>query len=195
MEDSFIPYFRHIFPRLMVWLAVPFYIGLQLSFVAQDERKANKEFSLGSYMLDAVALFFSVGLPAFMLIFSFAVFKVADRHEAVLALLFRYVVMFFFLGIWWQVFLIMSIRAYRDRGKEIKWLNYLAFYALLSVFTSLNAFLGGEWFLKWGSLIFFALAAPITLLPAPKMSKAFLAVAVLGLLVQTLGFIYVSAIV
>ncbi len=195
MEDSFIPYFSQIFPRLMVWLVVPFYIGLQLSFVAQEERKAKKEHSLGSYMLDAVALCFSVGVPAFMVLFSFAVFKVADRHTDVLAILFRYVVMFFFLGIWWQVFLIMSIKAYRDRAGEINRLKYFVFYALLSVFTSLNAFLGGEWFLKWGSLIFFAIAAPITLLPPRKMSMAFLAVAVLGLLLQTVGFIYVSAIV
>ena len=59
----------------------------------------------------------------------------------------------------------------------------------------LNAFLGGEWFLKWGSLFFFALAAPFILLPAPKMSKAYLALAFVGLAVQTLGFIYASAIV
>jgi len=179
----------------MVWLVVPFYLGLLISFVASDERKAKKDHAVGSYMLDAVALFFSVGVPAFMLVFSFAVHKVSGRHTEALAIVFRYVVMFFYLGIWWQLFVIMAIKAYRDRNKEIKRLGYFLFYIIASVFLSLNAFIGGEWFLKWGSLFFFAVASPILFLSPRNMSKAFLALAVVGLVVQTIGFIYVSAMV
>jgi hypothetical protein len=193
MEDSFIPYFKHIFPHLLLWLAVPFYLGLQLSFVAQDERKARQGYSVGSYLIDAVALMFAVLLPAFMLIFSLAVFKAADRHPEALAIMFRYVVMFFYLGIWWEVFVIMAIKAYRDRGKKINRVNYAAFYALVAIALSINAFWGGEWFLKWLALFLFALVSPLLLLPPEKMSKGFLAAAVLGLILQTVGFIYASA--
>ena len=193
MESDFYANFKEIFPRLMVYLAVPFYLGILLGGVAKEERAANPEGKAGSYLLDAIGLLFAVGVPAFVIVTSFVIFKMGGRYPELMAGLFRYGLMFLFFGMWWQFFVIMSLKAYRDRDKAAGKLRYVLFYAAGSVFVSLDAFLGGEWFLKWMSLCFMAVAMPLLVLSFRRMSLAFLAAAAVAFIVQTAGFIYLSS--
>ena len=112
-----------------------------------------------------------------------------------MSIVFRYGLMFLFMGMWWQLFGIMAVKAYRDWTSEaiVNKGKYLLFYAVASVFVSLTAFIGGEWFLKWMSLVFLAVAAPIVFLPIKWVCVGFLVAAVVAFLVQTLVLIYVSS--
>ena len=67
--------------------------------------------------------------------------------------------------------------------------------AVGSLFVSLVAFLGGEWFLKWLSLVFLAAVSPLLLLSSRNMVLAFLAAAAVAFLAQTAGFLYVSSMI
>jgi hypothetical protein len=194
-DPGFVTHFKEFFPRLVVYLAMPFYLGIQFAVVAKEERRASKESSAGSYALDVFGLFFSVIVPAFIIVSSLAIFKMGARYPDVMGGLFRYGLMFFFFGMWWQFFVVMALKAYKDRDRQVKKLNYLLFYAAGSVFVSLVAFLGGEWFLKWMSLVFLAAVSPILLLSCRKMVMAFLAAAAVAFLAQTAGFIYVSSMI
>lgn len=196
MEDpGFLAHFKEFLPRLAIYLALPFYLGIQLGIVAKEERRADKEHSAGSYALDAIGLFFSVAVPAFVIVSSLLIFKMARAYPDLMGGLFRYGLMFFFFGMWWQFFVVMAIKAYRDRNKEVNKLHYALFYLGGSVFVSLVAFLGGEWFLKWMSLAFLALVSPLLVMSTRRMSKAFLVAAAVALVVQTAGFIYVSSLI
>ncbi len=193
MEAGFLDHFKEVLPRLFIYLIVPFYLGLQLSFLAKDERTVNKDHAAGSYALDALGLLSAVGVPVFFIVSTLAIFKLGGRYPELMGGIFRYGLLFFFFGAWWQFFVIMALKAYRDRDKKVSKLNYLLFFVAGGVFISLNAFLGGEWFLKWMSLIFLAMVAPVLLLPCRKMCAAFLLVALLSFMLQTAGFIYVSS--
>jgi len=190
---GFISQFREILPKFIVYLVVPFYLGLQLSFLAKDERKANKEASVGSFALDFIGLFFAVGVPVFFIISTLAILKLGDKYPEFMAAVFRYGLMFFFFGMWSQFFGIMAIRSYRDRDREGGKLKYALFYALSSVFITLTAFWGADTLLIVMSLGFLAVVSPVLLLPYRKMSLAFLGTSLLALLLQTAGFIYVSS--
>jgi len=192
---EFMEQFRAIFPRLLIYLVVPFYLGLQFSYLAKDERKADRESNVGSYVLDALGLLFAVGVPVLFIVSSLALFKFGESHPEAMAALFRFGMMFFFFGVWWQFFGIMAIKAFRDRGVEINRNKYALFYAAAAVFISLNAFLGGEWFLKWASLIFFAGVSPVLMLSCRRMYKTFLVMAAVAFVIQTVGFVYLSAII
>ncbi len=195
MEESFLIHFKEVLPRLFIYLVVPFYLGLQLSLLARDERAGEKARSLGSYALDIFGLMFAVGVPALFVVSALAIFKLSGVYPEFMGAVFQYVLMFFFLGAWWQFFVIMALKAYRDRDRGPNRLNYLLFYAAGGIFISLNAFLGGEWFLKWMSLFFLAVIAPVLLLPCRKMCRAFVGAAAASLVLQTVGFIFVSSIV
>jgi len=195
VEPGFLAHFKEFLPRLAAYLAVPFYFGLQMTMIAKEERRIKQGHSAGSYALDAVGLVFSVGVPAFVIVSSLGIFTLGAKYPEPMSALFRYGLMFLFFGMWWQFFGIMALKAYRDRDREIKKRNYFIFYAAGSVFISLTAFFGGEWFLKWMSLAFLALAAPLILLPGRRMCVAFWIAAAVAFIVQTAGFVYVSSII
>lgn len=191
---EFVEHFKEVFPRLIIYLAVPFYLGIQFSILAKEERRAHKDYKLGSYALDAVGLLFSVGVPALFLVSSLAIFKMDASRSELMAGVFRYGLMFFFLGAWWQFFGIMALKAYINKDRHVNRIRYLLFYLGGSVFISLNLFLGGEWFLKWMSLAIFAVAAPLVILPCSKMCKAYLIASVAAFILQTAGFIWFSSV-
>jgi len=195
VEQEFLSHFREFLPRLFFYLAVPFYLGLQLTTIAREERKSGAVGNAGSFALDFLGLVFAVGIPAFMIVGSMLVYKFGEHYPVEMGGLFRYGLMFLFFGMWWQFFAVMAMKAYRDRDKDISRMKYLLFYIGASVFISLVAFLGGEWFLKWMSLVFLAFGAPLIFLSSRKMSIAFWAAAAVAFLVQTAGFIYVSSMI
>jgi len=195
MEADLVGQFKELLPRLIVYIIIPLYLGLQLMMLAQEERKTNPGSIAGSIALDFMALFFAVGVTAFIIISSLAILKLGSKYPEFMGGVFRYGLMFLFFGMWWQFLVIMSVKAYRDREKTVGKLKYLAFYAAGSVFVSLLAFIGSEWFLKYMSLAFLALASPLLLLPYRRMGLAFLAAAVVAFLAQAVGFIYVSSMI
>ena len=189
---AFVDEFKQFLPRLLVYLAVPFYLGLQFRMAAKVEKRTYK---INVCTMDLLGLLFSVVIPAFVVIASLGVYKYGTQYPQVMSVVFRYGLMFLFMGMWWQLFGIMAVKAYRDWTSEavVNKGKYLLFYAVASVFVSLTAFIGGEWFLKWMSLIFLAVAAPITFLPIKWVCVGFLVAAVVAFLVQTLVLIYVSS--
>jgi hypothetical protein len=189
---EFVNQFKEFLPRLLVSLAVPFYLGLQFRMAAKVEKKTYK---INICTMDMLGLLFSVVIPVFVIISSVGIYKYGTQYPELMNIVFRYGLMFLFMGMWWQLFGIMAVKAYRDwtNEVEVKKGRYLLFYAIASVFVSLTAFIGGEWFLKWMSLIFLAIAAPIILLPIKWVCVGFLIAAMVAFLVQTLGFIYVSS--
>ncbi len=193
MEAELVAQFRGILPRLVVYLVIPFYLGMQLTMLSKEERGGASR-TAGSYALDIMGLSFGVGVTAFVLVASLYILKMGSTHPEVAAVLFRYGLMFLFYGMWWQFFIIMGLKAYRDRNKEGGKLKYVVFYTVGSVFVSLLAFMNSEWFLKYMSLGFLAMAAPILLLSYRRMSLAFMAAAVVAFAVQTAGYIYISSI-
>jgi hypothetical protein len=107
--------------------------------------------------------------------------------------------MFFFLGSWWQVFLITSLRAMRaaDRSTRIffpVWLPYLVFGAFISALILWVA----PWNLMWVSIFWFVstfcIFAALGVSPA-KVSKIFLVLAILVLIGENILFMLLDAIV
>jgi len=189
---QFVEEFKEFLPRLMVYIAVPFYLGLQFRLAAKTEKQTYK---INICTMDALGILFTVVIPLFVIISSIGVYKFGTEYPHLMSIVFRYGLMFLFMGMWWQLFGIMAVKAYRDwtSGAEVNKVKYLLFYAAASVFVSLTAFIGGEWFLKWMSLVFLAVAAPILVLPIKWVCVGFLVAGVVALLVQTLVLIYVSS--
>ena len=189
---TFVDEFKEFLPRMMVYLAVPFYLGLQFKMAAKAEKQT---FKVNVYTMDLLGVLFSYIIPAFVIIASLGVYKYGTQYPHVMSIVLRYGLMFLFMGMWWQLFGIMAMKAYRDWTGEavVNKGKYILFYAVASVFVSLTAFIGGEWFLKWMSLTFLAVAAPITFLPIKWVCVGFLVAAVVAFLVQALILIYVSS--
>ena len=194
MEAELVAQFKGILPRLFVYLVIPFYLGMQLTMLAKEERSASQTKTAGSYALDVIGFSFAVGVTGFVLASSLFILKTGERYPEAAAMVFRYGLMFLFYGMWWQFYIIMALKAYRDRNREGGKLKYVLFYAGGSVFVSLLAFMNSEWFLKYMSLGFLALAAPILLMSYRRMSLGFMAAAAVAFLVQTAGYIYISSI-
>lgn len=195
MEADLIAQFKEFLPRLLIYIVVPFYLGMQLTMLAKEERSAHPNNPAGSYALDVIGLIFAVGVSAFIVVSSIFILKMGQRYPEVMAGIFRYGLMFLFYGMWWQFFVIMALKAYRDREKGAGKMRHLLFYAVGSVFISLLAFINSEWFLKYMSLAFLAMAVPLFLLSFRRMVIAFLAAAAVAFAAQTAGFIYVSSLV
>jgi hypothetical protein len=182
------------------YLIVPLTAGVEFFVTARAERKKTGKESVKAVAMDVCGYAFVALIPA---LFFFTIFSLEYKRFPLIAQALhrfdRYGVMFFFLGAWWQVFLITALRARRavDRGGELLvpvWLPYLAFGSFISALILWAA----PWNLMWVSVFWFVatfgLLAVIGVSPA-KVSKIFMVLAVLILLSENFLFIILDAIV
>lgn len=182
------------------YLIVPLTAGIEFFLTARSERKKSGKESVKAVVMDALGYFFLGLIPA---LFLFTIYNLENHRLPLLAQVLhrldRYGVMFFFLGSWWQVFLITSLRAMRaaDRGNKIfflVWLPYLVFGAFISALILWVA----PWNLMWLSISWFVstfcLLAALGVSPA-KVSKIFLVLTILVLVGENILFIVLDAIV
>jgi len=183
------------------YLIVPLTTGIEFFLTAKSERrkKTDKECAL-AVIMDALGYLFVGIIPA---LFLFTILSIENKHLTLLVQVIhrldRYGVMFFFLGSWWQVFLITSLRARRAANCEVKlflnvWLPYLVFGAFISALILWVA----PWNLMWVSVFWFistfGFFSLIGTSPA-KLSKIYLVLAVLILVGENILFIVLDAIV
>jgi hypothetical protein len=182
------------------YLIVPLTAGVEFFLTARSERKRTAKETAGSVAMEALGYVFTVVIPA---LFLFTIYNLESHRMPgmahVLHRLDRYGVMFFFLGSWWQVFLITALKARRAAGGNGKvffsvWLPYLGFGAFIS---SLILWVA-PWNLMWVSVFWFvgtfSLFAALGVSPA-KLSKIFLVLAILVLIGENILFIVLDAIV
>lgn len=182
------------------YLIVPFTAGIELFLTARTERKKNGKESAKTVVMDALGYVFLGIIPA---LFLFTIYNLENHRllpmAQVLHRLDRYGVMFFFLGSWWQVFLITSLRAMRAASRDTRiflsvWVPYLAFGAFISALILWVA----PWNLMWVSVFWFVstfcLFAAIGVSPA-KLSKIFLVMTILVFAAENFFFIIFDAIV
>jgi hypothetical protein len=150
--------------------------------------------------MDACGYAFIGFIPA---VFLFTIFSLEFNKypllDQVLHRFDRYGVMFFFLGSWWQVFLITALRARRtaDAGGSLLlsvWVPYL----VLGVFISALILWMAPFNLMWVSVFWFAasfgLLAAIRV-SADKVCKVFMVLAIVVLVGENILFIILDAIV
>lgn len=184
----------------LAYLVVPFAAGVELFLTAKCERKKSMRECAMAVIMDALGYVFVLLIPT---MFLFTIFSIENHHlpqfVQILHRLDRYGVMFFFLGSWWQVFLITSLRARRavDRRGGLflpVWLPYLVFGAFISALILWVA----PWNLMWVSVVWFVatfgILTAVGVSPA-KLSKIFLALAVVVLACENILFIILDAIV
>ena len=182
------------------YLIIPLMTGVEFFRCARSARKNSGKESPGAVAMDACGYLFISLIPA---IFLFTIFSLEYRRLPLLAQVLhrfdRYGVMFFFLGAWWQVFLITALRAKRaaDRGGPMflsVWLPYLALGAYISALVLWVA----PWNLMWISVLWFVASSGILALvgaSAGKVSKIFMVLAGVVLVGENLLFIILDAIV
>jgi hypothetical protein len=184
----------------LAYLVIPFAAGVEFFLTAKCERKKSMKECAMAVVMDALGYVFLGLIPA---LFLFTIISIEKHHLSqliqVLHRLDRYGVMFFFLGSWWQVFLITSLRARRASDREGKlflpvWLPYL-FYG---VFISALILWVAPWNLMWVSVFWFVgtfgILAAVGVSPA-KLSRIFLILAVVVLACENILFIVLDAIV
>ncbi|MGE5808305.1 MAG: hypothetical protein ACM32I_04175 [Nitrospirota bacterium] len=184
----------------LAYLIVPLTAGFEFFVTARTDRRTSGKESTGAVIMDVLGYVFVGIIPA---LFLFTIYTLENHRLPLLAQLLhrldRYGVMFFFLGSWWQVFLITSLRARRASAGNEKllakvWLPYLAFGAFISALILWVA----PWNLMWVSIFWFvgtfALFAVIGV-SSSKISKIFLALAILVLICENIFFIILDAIV
>ena len=182
------------------YLIVPLTTGIELFLTARAERKKSGKESAKSVVMDALGYVFLGIVPA---LFLFTIYSIENHRletiSQVLHRLDRYGVMFFFLGSWWQVFLITALRAMRaaDRGAGIfvtVWVPYLAFGAFISALILWVA----PWNLMWVSFFWFistfCVFGALGVSPG-KVSKIFLILTILVFAAENFFFIILDAIV
>jgi hypothetical protein len=184
----------------LAYLIVPLTTGVELFLTARADRRTSGKESTRAVIMDALGYLFLGIIPA---LFLFTIYNLENHRLPLIAhvlhRLDRYGVMFFFLGSWWQVFLITSLRARRaacGNGKLLVnvWLPYLAFGAFISALILWVA----PWNLMWVSFFWFAgtfiLFAAVGVSSA-RLSKIFLVLTILGLICENIFFIVIDAIV
>lgn len=141
------------------YLVVPVTLGLQFFIAAKDEKGGGEDTPFGSYVLDFFGFVFIALFPAF---FIFTIWAVEGKKFIVsadtLARFDRYGVMFFFLGAWWQIYIISALRArkllHRERSDWYVWAPYL----VLGFFISALVLWVAPWGLMWVSVAWFVLS-------------------------------------
>lgn len=184
----------------LAYLIVPLAVGVEFFLTARSERKARGKESPAAVAMDAFGYVFTVVIPA---LFLFTIYSLVNHSmptlEQLLHRLDRYGVMFFFLGSWWQIFLLTSLRARRaahGNGKTLLsvWLPYLAFGGFISALILWVA----PWNLMWVSFFWFVGTFCLLALlgvSSSKLSKIFLVLAILTLIGENIFFIVLDAIV
>ena len=184
----------------IAYLIVPVAAGVDFFLTARSERKRTGKESAVTVAMEVFGYVFTVVVPA---LFLFTIYNLENRRMPLMAQVLhrldRYGVMFFFLGSWWQVFLITSLRARRAANGSEKiflsvWLPYLMFGGFISALILWVA----PWNLMWVSVFWFSgtfgLFAAIGV-SSLKLSKIFLVLAILVLLGENILFIMLDAII
>ncbi len=183
-----------------LYLIIPLTVGIEFFLTAQQERKTLSKESALAVMMDAGGYLFTALIPA---LFLFTIFSLSQHRltlpEQFLHRMDRYGVMFFFLGSWWQIFLITGLRARRaaSAGRPIftcVWCPYLA----LGLFVSALILWTAPFGLMWFSVFWFAASYGILSLfdvSALKVSKVFLILAALTFAGENFFFVILDAII
>jgi hypothetical protein len=182
------------------YLIIPLIAGIEFFRCARSIRKKTGKESARAVTMDACGYAFIGFIPA---VFLFTIFSLEFHKypllDQVLHRFDRYGVMFFFLGSWWQVFLITALRARRtaDTGGSLLlsvWVPYL----VLGVFISALILWMAPFNLMWVSVFWFAasfgLLATIRV-SADKVCKVFMVLAIVVLVGENILFIILDAIV
>ncbi len=184
----------------VAYLAVPLMTGVEFFLTARAERKKTGKESALTVVMDTLGYVFLGIIPA---LFLFTIYCIETRRLPIVTDLLhrldRYVVMFFFLGAWWQVFLITSLRARRTMMGEGNlfrsvWLPYVT----CGFFISALILWVAPWNLMWVSVFWFIATFVIFALlgVAPgKLSKIFFILTVLVFIIENILFIVLDAIV
>jgi len=182
------------------YMVIPVALGVEFFLTARSERKREGKESAKAVVMDSFGYVFAALVPA---LFLFTIFSLEYKRlmlmEQVLHRLDRYGVMFFFLGAWWQVFLITALRARRaaDRGGASfapVWCPYLALGAFISALILWVA----PFNLMWVSVFWFVSTCgfcSIVGISPSKVSKIFFVLAILVIMCENILFIVLDAIV
>lgn len=182
------------------YLIIPFLTGVEFFRCAKAERGTTEKEMARVVAMDALGYAFIGLVPAvFLLTIISLEYHRLPLFVQVLHRLDRYGVMFFFLGGWWQIFLITALRARRVAGRGGSmfysvWLPYLALGAFISALVLWSA----PFNLMWVS--FFWFAASFCLLAGigtstGNVAKIFLALTILVLVGENIFFVILDAIV
>jgi len=184
----------------LAYLVIPLTAGVEFFLTAKAERKKEGKESAKAVAMDVFGYGFVALIPA---LFLFTIFNIERKRlpqmELVLHRLDRYGVMFFFLGGWWQIFLITALRARRVATQGGKcffqvWCPYLLFGAFISALVLWVA----PWNLMWDSFFWFVasfgICGLINVSPS-KLAKIFMILAILVLIGENILFIILDAIV
>jgi len=184
----------------LAYLIIPLLTGVEFFRCARTVRKKTGGESARAVTMDACGYAFIGFIPA---VFLFTIFSLEYHRFPLLVQVLhrfdRYGVMFFFLGSWWQVFLITALRARRaaDSGKApllSVWVPYL----VLGVFISALILWVAPFNLMWVSIFWFVasfgLLAAIRVSP-DKVCKVFMILALVVLIGENILFVVLDAIV
>jgi hypothetical protein len=150
--------------------------------------------------MDACGYAFMGFIPA---VFLFTIFSLEYHRFPLLVQVLhrfdRYGVMFFFLGSWWQVFLITALRARRtaDNGGSLLfsvWVPYLVLGAFISALILWVAPFNLMWVSIFWFVASFGLLAAIRV-SADKICKVFMILAIAVLVGENILFVILDAIV
>lgn len=182
------------------YLIVPLWLGVEFFLTARVERKKTGKESARAVIMDALGYVFLALVPA---MFLFTIFSLEQKRFPLMTPLLhridRYGVMFFFLGAWWQVFVITALRARRNADRQGScflqvWCPYLLFGAFISGLILWVA----PWNLMWVSFFWFVASCGVCGLfgaSPSKVSKIFIVLAVFVLFCENILFIMLDAIV
>ncbi len=183
----------------LVYLIVPVMVGMEFFMTARLEKKDHEETPFGSYVLDFFGFVFAALVPA---IFIFTIWAIEGKKfvfgvEA-LARFDRYAVMFFFMGAWWQVYVLAALRARRLKTLKVSdWYVWLP-YTGLGMFISFLVLWVSPWGLKWVSVFWFvATFAGLKLLKvSPKgVERVFWGLAAFTFIGENLLFLWLETVI
>jgi len=182
------------------YLIIPLIVGVEFFLTAKALRRKEGKESARTLAMEAFGYVFVALIPALFLFTIFSIeYKKFPLMLQLLHRLDRYGVMFFFLGAWWQVFVITALRALRtaDRGGSC-FLPVWCPYLLLGAFISALILWVAPWNLMWVSFMWFVascgLCGLIGVSPS-KLSKIFLVLAIMVFMGENILFIFLDAIV
>lgn len=116
----------------LAYLIVPIMLGIEFFLCAKAERHEKEGTPLGSYLLDLFGFVFMALIPAVFIFTIWALeYKLFQQQIIFLARLDRYIVLFFFFGAWWQIYMFGALRARRiQKIEDKKWYLSIPFLVL-----------------------------------------------------------------
>jgi len=183
-----------------VYLIIPLIAGIEFFRCARSVRKKAGKESARAVTMDACGYAFMGFIPV---VFLFTIFSLEYHRFPLLVQVLhrfdRYGVMFFFLGSWWQVFLITALRARRtaDSGGSLLfsvWIPYLVLGAFISALILWAAPFNLMWVSIFWFVASFGLLSAIRV-SADKICKVFMILAIVVLVGENILFVILDAIV